>query len=56
MLDTECGRCDGTGSIEAGMWPCEECGGTGIVCIPPKFCMVRDDEDEHCDYPNCYCG
>ena len=59
MLDTECARCDGTGWIEAGQWPCPECDGKGIVFIPPRFCMAKDDEqfgEPDCDYPNCYCA
>ncbi len=56
-MDAECARCDGTGWIEAGCWPCEECKGQGWLVTPPRFCMVNpDDEADQCDYPNCYCG
>ena len=57
MLDAECRRCDGTGLIEAGCWPCPECSGKGSFVLPPPFCMVKDDEyEDACDYPNCYCS
>ncbi len=61
-MERECGSCDGTGYVEAGCWPCETCGASGWVTIPPKFCMAEPDkqsvdkDDVDCGYPNCYCG
>lgn len=57
-MDIECSRCDGTGLIEAGCWPCPECRGEGMFFGRPRFCMASNDEydpDNRCDYPNCYC-